>query len=584
MKKIIYSFTIALLLLICSEQKSSAQVPPGITINYAGDTIWNSWGTCSVPDTVAMYVYGTAGGYLLTDSVTVYYAFGDGTDTTFMVPIPQNYFWAYFPHIYTLPGVYSIQCIVTGPDGDADTVIHNNTVIIATACGNISGSVYYDANNNCVNDAGDYPLQWAFVKLLYNGNLIGGAYADVNGYYSMTAPVGFTLTLETQFWNTNLSATCPAGGSYTISSLPALNKDFGVTCNQSGFDLQGNLYAWGVRPANAAYIWADWWNTACAPVSGTVTITLPAGVSYVSANPLPSNVNGQDVIYNVSPYNSYWGYNWGFNNYIQVLGAPNLVIGDTLCFIMTLDPQAGDLNPADNIITTCVPVRNSCDPNEKFEEHAKWNTADVAPGTQLDYTIGFQNVGNDVAHYVAVVDTLDTDADINTLEIIGASHPMNIYMVGTNVLKFEFLNINLAAASVNEPLSHGFVTYKIKPKTGLTNGTMLDNKAHIFFDFNGSIETNKVTDVIDIALGINTIASPLTVTTYPNPATEYIRILLGDEQDAEVRLTDVSGGVVVDQTVQNNGMIKVADLRNGTYLLQITSGKKNYSGKLMIVR
>ncbi len=580
MKKIFYSIMFAMTLFLFSEQKAAAQVPAGITILAADDSTWNQG--CSAPDTLDLFFYGTAGGYLITDSVTVYFAYGDGTDTTYKCPIPQQYFWGDLHHIYTLPGVYSIQCIVTGPDGDDDTLTSNNTIIVASQCGNISGNVFYDANNDCVNNAGDYPLQWVWVKLLYNGNYITGGYADANGDYSFEAAVGFTYTLETQFWMTNLSATCPAGGTYTISSLPATNKDFGVSCSQSGYDLGGTLWAWGVRPGLSAFIYPDYWNAACAPVSGTVTITLPAGVTYVTSQPAPSNINGQVLTYNVAPYSDYWSYNWGYNKFIEVLGDPGLVIGDTLCFEMVLDPQAGDLDPSDNVITACVPVRNSCDPNEKFEKHAKWNIADVAPSTKLEYTVGFQNVGNDVAYKVVVVDTLDNDADVNTLEIIGASHPMNVYIVGTNVVKFEFLNINLPAASVNEALSHGFVNYNIRSKSGLADGTPIDNKADIFFDFNGSITTNKVTDIIDISLGINTIEAPLTVNMYPNPATEYVRVNLGDEAEATAQITDVSGRLVVDQVVRNNGMVKVSGLTAGVYMLHVFSGEKNYTGKLIV--
>jgi uncharacterized repeat protein (TIGR01451 family) len=581
MKKILYTFIFAMTLFLYSEQKATAQVPPGITIIAADDSTWNQG--CSVPDTINMFIYGTAGGYLITDSVTIYFAYGDGTDTTFMCPIPQSYFWGNLSHIYTLPGIYSLQCIVTGPDGDDDTLTNNNTVIVSTSCGNINGNVYYDANGNCINDAGDTDIKWAWIKLSYNGNFIAGSYSDINGDYSLSVPAGFTYTLEVSYYNNaNLTTTCPAGGTYTITSLPANNKNFGVSCGLSGHDLDGNLYAWGVRPGLTAFIYPDYWNNACTPVSGTVTITLPVGVTYVTANPVPSNVNGQVLTYNISPYDFYWNYQWQTNGFIEVLGDPGLVIGDTLCFEMVLDPIAGDLDPTNNTITTCVPVRNSCDPNEKFEKFAKWNTADIAPNAELDYTVGFQNVGNDVAYHVVVVDTLDSDADVNTLEITAASHAMNIYMTGTNVLKFEFLNINLPAASVNEPLSHGFVSYKIRPKAGLADGTMIDNKADIFFDFNGSIVTNKVTDIIDIALGINETLSPLVVSAYPNPATEYIRIKLDAEADAVVQLTDLSGRIVIAQTVSNNGMIKVAGLTSGVYNLRITSGEKNYSGKIVV--
>ncbi|MFI5217995.1 MAG: T9SS type A sorting domain-containing protein [Bacteroidia bacterium] len=580
MKKIIYTLLIAAGLFLCSQQHAAAQ-QPGINILYAGD----SMGTyCQAPATIYFMIYGTAGGYLVTDSVTIYISYGDGNDTTFLSPILSSYFWENPSHTYTLPGIYSTQFIVTGPDGDDDTLTNVNSPMIATQCGNISGHVYFDANNDCIYNTGDEDMPWQWIKLYYNGNMVANAYTDANGDYYMSAASGFTYTIEVSHQNPNLVTTCPVSGSYTISSLPATNIDFGVNCSQSGFDLTGSLSCWGVRPGLTANVWIDYWNASCTPVSGTVTVTLPAGVSYVTGNPIPNNVNGQVLTYNVSPYEYFWQYPWSGYNYITVLGSPSLVIGDTVCFLMTLDPQTGDLNPSDNIIETCVPVRNSCDPNEKYETHAGWGTGYVAPGTQLDYTIFFQNVGNDVAFNINVIDTLDSDLDLNTLNIISASHDMNIRTLGVDILKFEFLNINLAAASVNEPESHGFIHYSISPKAGLANGTIMDNRAHIYFDFNGAIVTNTVTDIIDLSLGLNEIPASFTVNTYPNPASEFIQIKLGNESSASLQLIDFTGKTVVEKIIGNNETLGLDELSSGVYSLLITSPGKRYTGRVIVIK
>lgn len=564
---------------------SSAQVPAGITINYAGDTIGFNNPDCTAPDTAQIYLYGTAGGYLPTDSVTVYIAFGDGSDTLYLTPIQNGYFWTYFDHIYSLPGIYSLYFIVTGPDGDADTVTVTNAVIVANGCGNISGKVYLDANTDCVFNAGDAPVQWNMVKLLYNGSYLMGAYTDVNGDYSFSAPTGYTYTVEVNLPNNNLTVNCPVAGFHIVSTLPASNKDFSLECSQAGFDLSGDIYCWGVRPGFTANIYFDAWNESCTAVSGSVTITLPAGLSFVSSVPAPSNINGSIITYNVANYPYQWNYPWGNQMYMTVLGAVTLQVGDSVCVQMTVDPVAGDLDPADNSITLCIPVRNSCDPNEKYETHAKWGTASVAPGTELDYTIFFQNVGNDDAYNIAVVDTLDADLDLETLNIKSASHPMNIRMQGKDIIKFEFLNIMLPAASVNEPESHGFISYSIMPKSNLANGTAIDNTAHIFFDFNAAVVTNTVTDIIDLSLGVTlSFGEGQGVRFFPNPAKDFFRVKLGDESFATMQVTDISGRSVAEQIISDNETVSLEKLSVGTYTLTITSEQKRYAGKIVVIK
>lgn len=585
MKKNLYINFIALIILVFNLQQSTAQVQPGINISFAGDSVWSGQNNCTAPDTATLYLYGSAGGYLITDSVTVNISFGDGSDTTFMTPIPQNYFYINLSHIYNLPGIYSTQYIVTGPDGAADTLITNNSIIIATSCGNITGNVFFDNNNDCVFNSGDIPMRWIFVKMLYNGTMIGGSFTDSSGNYSIVAPAGFSLTLEIDNgFNTNLITSCPTGGNYTISTLPASGKNFGITCNQPGFDLSGNIWAWGIRPGSTASVSFDFWNLACSPASGSVTVTLPNGVTYVSGNPVPTTINGNVLTYTINPYDFYFSYPLYSNSTITVMGSSALVIGDTLCFQMALDPVAGDLNPSDNFKEICVPVRNSCDPNEKFEKHAHWSSAGISPGTELEYTVNFQNVGNDWAYKVVVVDTIDNNADMNSLKITASSHPMNVYLQGTNILKFEFLNINLAAATVNEPLSHGFLSYKISPKTGLPDGTVIENSASIFFDFNEAIVTNTVTDIIDITIGIDESDEELLVVTYPNPATDFIRIKLPENTEAFVRLSSISGQRVSERKIKNNELVELKHLAGGIYLLQVFSDRVRYNEKLIIIK
>ncbi|MCB0641398.1 MAG: T9SS type A sorting domain-containing protein, partial [Phaeodactylibacter sp.] len=58
------------------------------------------------------------------------------------------------------------------------------------------------------------------------------------------------------------------------------------------------------------------------------------------------------------------------------------------------------------------------------------------------------------------------------------------------IVNFYFPDILLPDSNANEPASHGHIIYRIRPKTGLTEGTRIENSADIYFDFNPPIQTN----------------------------------------------------------------------------------------------
>jgi hypothetical protein len=53
--------------------------------------------------------------------------------------------------------------------------------------------------------------------------------------------------------------------------------------------------------------------------------------------------------------------------------------------------------------------------------------------------------------------------------------------------------------NVDPPEGQGFVTFRVRPKTGLPSGTRIENAAEIVFDVNAPIVTNTTVNVIDEA-------------------------------------------------------------------------------------
>ncbi|MEZ4989714.1 MAG: T9SS type A sorting domain-containing protein [Saprospiraceae bacterium] len=111
--------------------------------------------------------------------------------------------------------------------------------------------------------------------------------------------------------------------------------------------------------------------------------------------------------------------------------------------------------------------------------------------TDLEYHIRFQNTGTDTALRILIRDTLPLNLlDPGGIAIGPASHPMEWWVNEAGVLHFLFDPIALVDSTANEPESHGFVHFKIRQRVGNAPGTVINNRAAIFFDYNEPVLTN----------------------------------------------------------------------------------------------
>jgi uncharacterized repeat protein (TIGR01451 family) len=140
---------------------------------------------------------------------------------------------------------------------------------------------------------------------------------------------------------------------------------------------------------------------------------------------------------------------------------------------------------ADSLYTS---ITGSYDPNDK-RATPQLTTTEVAQGRFIDYTIRFQNTGNDTAFTVVLTDTLSSLLQHNTLQVVEASHTCKTSMKD-GVLYFEFVNIKLPDSGRNNLGSNGFISFRIRPISTVVNNTVINNKAGIYFDYNDPIITN----------------------------------------------------------------------------------------------
>jgi len=193
----------------------------------------------------------------------------------------------------------------------------------------------------------------------------------------------------------------------------------------------------------------------------------------------------------------------------------------------------------------------------------------------LHYVIRFQNTGTANAINIVVKNSLDTNLDWSTLQLENLSHNNRVVIKNENEIEFIFKDINLPNNTTDEPNSHGFIAYKIKPKADIALDDVILNKADIFFDYNSPIETNTAnTRIVNVlAINENTL---LNFSVYPTP-TENILNIKSKTEISKIEIYSKLGQLILKNETENN--IDISNLTNGLYFVKVKDINGNFSMK-----
>ena len=355
----------------------------------------------------------------------------------------------------------------------------------------IKGYVYNDNNNNGVKDA-DEPYRQNIKVALQNGSF---AITNSDGFYEIAADSGiFTLSVVLPDHYTSV----PLQYSYQFTSF-----DTTVTGN---FALQSNVVvddlSISLSPVNAGarpgfqYPYAISYTN-----EGTTTLTPNIILNYDNSRLNYNSSSNATVINNGSSLTlaetaMVAGEQKNFTGYFTV--KPTAVIGDSIKALVSIHANA--VTATDS---TAVRIRGSFDPNDKSATPSL-STTQVANGDYIYYTIRFQNTGTDTAFNIVISDSLNGYLQPSTLQVMNTSYTARVTVNG-DIVYCEFLNIHLPESNVNELKSHGFITFRIKPNPTTIVGSIIPNKAAIYFDFNTPIITAEAQTLIyDAAPGSHT--------------------------------------------------------------------------------
>lgn len=498
------------------------------------------------------------------------------------LPESLNELYINYTNIKCLPNTVSIK----SSDVDLKSYPICNINSGCPYYGNISGNIHLDTSATCQIDSLNQGPKIKNIKVNLTKNSFKNKQYFVNyfGDYSFAAELNDTFLVKIDTINNPFEITCPNDKEYKAVITPTDsingNLNFGLTCKGSADYGVSSISATRFRPnfqtdvfINAGDIAKSFHGIYCGfKQAGTVKIEIFGPVSYVKPGEhalAPNSIanNNKTLIYNIADFGSLMDSSF---NIIALTKSPITVADSAVYIKVTVSPDTKDNNPLNDALTMCFPVRNSHDPNAK-EVFPNYR---VAGDKWVNYTIYFQNTGNDTAYTVVIKDTLSNKLNASSFQFLNASHRV-ITELENNVVTFTFPRINLVDSLTNESLSHGWVQFKIKTDPSVNVFTEVDNTAHIYFDTNDPIVTN-----VAYINHLTTSSSELALNkeklfVYPNPARNSITITLKTSDNYNLTLRNTFGQSVLTKPFNDNSCTVLLDgLPAGIYYVTV----KNESG------
>ncbi|MBR9919229.1 MAG: T9SS type A sorting domain-containing protein [Bacteroidetes bacterium] len=391
----------------------------------------------------------------------------------------------WIPYMEGIP-VNGVSSLTTTNDLLIASTTYNGLYSRGLSIEQFSGKVFRDDNQNGMYDNNEVPLPNIPVKCMHSGLV---ATSDLNGNYSLYSEnLPDTLQAMPDIWQ---AAVNPA--FYEVAQS-AEDLNFGVFVPADVQNLVVELSASDVfRPGFENSVLARVSNHGGLTADAVLKITIPDNQTIDLIEPEADQVSGDTLIWFLNQIPSLESR----NIWITMTTDPAALLGEIVNIPALVLPLATDdipLNNEDQIVERIV---SSFDPNDKSA-----SPADIFPpeglenGEEIEYTIRFQNTGNYPADFVRIIDTISTKLDLSSLRVLAASHDYELVIREEREVEFIFNAIFLPDSTSNEPESHGFIKYSIRPKPENTIGDTFENTAYIYFDFNPPIQTNTVGHII----------------------------------------------------------------------------------------
>jgi uncharacterized repeat protein (TIGR01451 family) len=355
----------------------------------------------------------------------------------------------------------------------------------------ISGQIYFDENQNGIRE--EEEPGFLQTQLNVNPNSLA-TYSNSEGeYWIAVDPGSYQLTCAIpQYW---ALSTNPQTYMVTLAE----NTPQPDTCNFGFYPSEiVNVIVPDLIPAfsicnDAAMFWVNLYNCGTTIPAGVVEVVLDPAYTFEYSEIPVDSIIGTSVYFSFDsiPFFQDLGF------YFMTTAPPSSMMGDTVSnFLNVLILDEFGYIQTTFTDTLSELVTCSYDPNDKSVfPRGIGSESFIEPDQELEYTIRFQNTGNDTAINVTITDPLNTNLDQNSFEFLSSSHDVRI-LRQDRLLTFVFDSIMLPDSNVNAIESNGYVKYKIRPNPSLNPFVEIINTGYIYFDFNDPVITNTVLSTI----------------------------------------------------------------------------------------
>ncbi len=443
-------------------------------------------------------------------------------------------------------------------------------------CGTVQGTSYMDYNLNCTKQTNEPGVPNTVILIepgpIYTNTRSNGTYA------ADLVPGNYTVTQLSTVVDEHCMGTPQA---FTISGAGTITRNFPDTALVP-LDVAMNIFSGAARPGFELQ-YAMRISNMSPGQSGAITVGMEYDpvLEFTSATPAPSSVSGNTLTWDQSQLTAFQ-----HRNFIVLFQVPPDVglLGHELVATANVGTANADGNPDNNTKVNYRTITGAYDPNDKlaYTSSGSTSTWQINADEWIDYTIRFQNTGTDTAFHVLITDTLPANLDPGTIEMGAASHNFTWQLRDAGTLKFYFMNILLPDSNVNEPRSHGFIGFRIRPHLPILPGTTIENTANIYFDFNPPVITEPSVLVAEFSTGVSSIGgSGLFIA--PVPANDRVFVSSTGLME-EIIVLSADGRSVVRRKVRSaTAELDVSTLAAGSYLLLITNADGSVQRAKIIV-
>lgn len=416
-----------------------------------------------------------------------------------------------------------------------------------------------------------------------NGSNSFATFTDQNGAYHVATTEGnFTTSITSKL--PDYFASNPTSHAFSFSGMNnSYLADFCITPIGEINDFNVSLYPSinDLRPGFGTHYRIVYRNNGTTTSSGTIKFEYNNNkLSFLTATENVSSQTANTLAFDFTNLKPFETKTIDLN--FTVFASPTTNINDEVISSVTVITASGDdQTEKDNNFTLNQTVIGSYDPNDITCLEGKQVLIEDSDEF-LHYIIRFQNTGTASAINVSVQNILDSKLDWTSMQLESLSHSGKVEIKDGKEIKFIFNKINLPDSTTDEPHSHGFIAYKIKPLNNVVAGDIINNKTDIYFDFNPRITTNTASTLFTSTLSV--LESDVNqYNIYPSPTTGLLNIQANTIIE-KVSVIDVNGRLVKEfqfNTPALSTQLDLTHLTKGIYFLKIKSAQGNTNRKII---